>query len=282
MSAKGAKATYTFADIIVDQTNVKVHKATSSDGGETVVVRIDSKRANFEKDRVMKVLEKMKTIEHAKVPRLIEVFEDSSSLYSVWSFFDGVPLKELFLSMRTIPEAKARSLFTQLLDFTGDIHQMGIAHRHLTWENVLVDKSMNICVVGWWHMAMDNNAEVVTDKLELRQFDPPEAFLKTPTASLFYDYWSLGVLLYVIVASKLPWAGDSNDEVHHAMTAGNVKKPTCSQACYDLIVKLLNTDPVRRFSPRTAKSHLWLTNPVANVNGARRGSIAAIARPKPI
>ena len=83
-----------------------------------------------------------------------------------------------------------------------------------------------------------------------------ESYLGPPV-----DYWALGVLLYFMVTSNMPF---------RAQTIVNLKKLILdcdydfphylSVECCTLIAGLLHPDPMRRYNPRQARATRWLRN----------------------
>lgn len=74
--------------------------------------------------------------------------------------------------------------------------------------------------------------------------------------------WSLGVLMYLVLAGELPF--DNNELSQEIRSAdvefrGSVWK-TISAEAKDLITKLIVRDPVKRFTIQQALKHPWIEN----------------------
>jgi serine/threonine protein kinase len=90
-------------------------------------------------------------------------------------------------------------------------------------------------------------------------FDPPESLLGKPSFGIYYDYWALGVLLYTLLVGTSPWTGDTPKELYRAMSSGSVLRPRdMSIQAHNLILSLLDFEPLRRFSPAQVRAHAWL------------------------
>lgn len=71
------------------------------------------------------------------------------------------------------------------------------------------------------------------------------------------DIWSLGCVLYMLVAGRLPFEGYTKPEVFGKIKKGMYKAPNCSQHCADLIGQMLTVDEARRPSAADCYKHAW-------------------------
>jgi len=85
------------------------------------------------------------------------------------------------------------------------------------------------------------------------------------------DMWASGILLYVLLSGRLPFAADSDAELFKLIIEGDLvwKSPqfdTVSAEGKDLISKLIVVDPEQRFSAKQALEHPWITNQAQSSN----------------
>ena len=92
----------------------------------------------------------------------------------------------------------------------------------------------------------------------------PENILQLPS-DFKSDIWSLGVVLYALIDSKLPYQGLTAVEVENETVTeplqfnGSAWVPV-SNGCKDIIAKMLEKDPDARFSIEQVLNHPWLAS----------------------
>ncbi|KAJ3282244.1 hypothetical protein HK104_010992 [Borealophlyctis nickersoniae] len=165
-------------------------------------------------------------LDHKNIVKMIEVFEDDKVVYLVMEkmgtsskdFETGKDKKtcmDLFdcidLHVR-LPEHQARHLFSQIMSAIAYLHALGIAHRDIKDENVLVDMSLSHAKIidfgsagiarGKRERGKRDDSEGVNDDEDLfdwydgsAAYAAPEILLGKVYKGRPSDIWSLGILL---------------------------------------------------------------------------------------
>jgi serine/threonine protein kinase/tetratricopeptide (TPR) repeat protein len=149
---------------------------------------------------------------HGLVPFVEEIAETRSCLYVVMEF---VPGEDLFdaLARGSLPWQRSLDIAIELATFLEKTHRFEvpgrgterIIHADLKPGNVRIRPDGHICVLDFGiAKAMAERRLETTQKWGTRQYMSPE-WLQTGTIDEQVDYWSLGVLLYEMLAGYRPF-----------------------------------------------------------------------------
>jgi serine/threonine protein kinase len=85
------------------------------------------------------------------------------------------------------------------------------------------------------------------------------------------DIWSCGVVLFAMVCGYLPFEDGDTNKLYRKIVEGKFNIPDwISDDCAELISKILNIDPLARYTSKEIISHEWYTSnhePVCNNGG---------------
>lgn len=224
----------------------------------------------------------LSSLHNIHIPPLIEAFETDSRFCTVFPQIDGMSLGQTLRNHGNVTEEDAKILFTQMLDVVDYLHAAGFAHRNLSPSSILLNDMHKISVVGWSYATIRMGVPEKLSKDPMSAFDPPEALSGKPSVGAYYDCWSLGVLLYSMLCGNAPWTGDTPKDLFFAMTGGTVLRPReMSVQAHNLILSLLEFEPMRRFSPAQARSHAWLAgNRGGGMSKSGSGTKFIMVRPR--
>jgi len=161
-------------------------------------------------------IEILKICQHPSIIRLLDVFENHDYIYIVMEYCRGGDLFT-FLEKRdfTIPESKASQLTHAITTGIFYLHRFGIAHRDLKPENILMtddtDKAMPKLVDFGLSKIIGPN-ETCNDPFGTLSYVAPEVLLKKPYDKTV-DFWSLGVIIYLLLSGTLPFDDDDDREI---------------------------------------------------------------------
>jgi serine/threonine protein kinase len=217
-----------------------------------------------------------KKLRHPHIVKMIDSFTEGFYTYLVLEYIKGDDLLQYMVQRDWNPlrEKEAKSIFKQLLHSLIYSHKQGIVHHDLKLENVLLTKRGKIKLIDF------GLCEPVSDCSKLSQrwcgsFDyvSPEILLKNPYCGCKADVWALGVILYSIVFSQLPF--DFKERVHELVYRNRphppLKFPTMdvetsvefnvSDNVKDLLTQMLEPDQKKRISLEDILKHSWMKKP---------------------
>jgi BR serine/threonine kinase len=196
---------------------------------------------------------------HPNILRLVEVLESTSHVHVILEFAERGELFDFLISHPSLPEAAAVIIFRDLIYGVDYLHSRGICHRDLKAENILLDASgrAKIADFGFADIARIDDRQcgsphyMAPEVVCGRQYDPRRA-----------DVWSLGVVLFAMVAGRLPFTGTGIKSIVRRIEVCEYVMPNVSTLLSDLIGRMLTREPERRITVTEIKRHEWFRQAV--------------------
>jgi len=282
----------------------KVKLGWKNGGNNQVAVKIirkDKLQDNARMQKVFREVNILQGLEHPNIVRLHEMVETERTIGIVLEY---APCGELFnyiLNQRYLKDNHAKKLFAQLVSAVGYLHKKGIIHRDLKLENLLLDRNQNIIVTDFGFAnkfdPSDELGESVEARLHERTFVEKHRLgslskdgyrrgdlMVTSCGSPCYaapelvisdglytgrkvDVWSIGVILYAMLAGYLPYDddprnpdGDNINLLYSYISETELKFPEyVSPHARDLLKRILRPDPRKRADLFEVARHSWLS-----------------------
>ncbi|HEY2847426.1 MAG TPA: protein kinase [Pyrinomonadaceae bacterium] len=145
-----------------------------------------------------------------------------------------------------VPVDEAVEMMLGILAGLQHLHKRGIIHRDLKPENILLQgETPRLADFGIARVLKATSNTAATSGTPF--YMPPEAFDGKRGEST--DIWSAGVILYQLVAGRLPFAGDSMTAIMGAIISKLPQPiPGCPPEIWTVIEKALEKDPAKRYA----------------------------------
>src|SRR6478609_4336230 len=140
--------------------------------------------------------------------------------YLVLEYLEGMDLDSVLTQFGRVPYRKAFNWGADACDGVAAAHELGVVHRDIKPSNVFLARGLNpapvVKVLDFGIAAGDPTDKRkpgltnVQHPLGTPAYMSPEQMLASSEVDARSDIWSMGVLLYQLVAGRLPFAG-SND-----------------------------------------------------------------------
>lgn len=206
----------------------------------------------------------MKLVVHPSIIRLYEVIDTQTKLYLIEELGDGGDLYDYILKHPTgIEEDLVRRIFQQTVSAIQYCHQLHVVHRDLKPENLVFcnsGKEMQVKLTDFGLSRTFLPGEMIESACGSLEYSAPEVLLGDSYDPPKIDVWSLGVILYMLICGRSPFAsGGANETLTHIMDGRYDISSHVSENCKSLIRKMLVVDPSKRVSLTEVANHQWLT-----------------------
>ncbi|XP_011860408.1 PREDICTED: ribosomal protein S6 kinase 2 beta [Vollenhovia emeryi] len=209
---------------------------------------------------------------HPHIVTLRAVHEDDKRVYLVLELLRGGELLDRLLQRRNFTEREAAEVIYTVTSVVHYLHENGVVHRDLKPSNILYTKpggdpaTLCICDLGFATQLRAENGLLMTP-CYTANFVAPEV-LKRQGYDAACDIWSLGVLLYIMLAGYTPFRnspGDSASDILGRIGSGYIDVESgiwchISNEAKELVKRMLHLDPTRRPTAAMILKYPWIVN----------------------
>ncbi|KAJ6262034.1 Serine/threonine-protein kinase [Drechslerella dactyloides] len=223
----------------------KVKLGWRKDGGVQVAIKLirrDTLAPHPNRlSKIYREISILRTLSHPNIVKLFEMIENERHIGIILEYASGGELFDYILTHRYLKDPPACRLFAQLVSGVGYLHKMGIVHRDLKLENLLLDRNRNIIITDFGFANVFDPLDDISEYED--RLDDPNVLkelergvgedgrgrrgdlMATSCGSPCYaapelvvsdgvytgrkvDVWSCGVILYAMLAGYLPFDDD--------------------------------------------------------------------------
>ena len=239
-----------------------VRVATHTLTGEKVAIKIlDKEKIIKEKDKVhlkneIKVLKKLR---HNNIVQLYGVIDTKLSINLIMEYIEGEELLDFINRKHRLKEMEACIIFQQIISGLEYLSKNNISHRDLKPENILINKdNLRIKIVDFGLSTIYKDNELLKSKCGSLCFAAPEMISGKKYNGSISDIWSSGVTLFSMISGFLPFQEDDTQLLYQKIVRGKYQIPYyISQNARDLISRILNVIPNKRYTFEQIKKHRW-------------------------
>jgi serine/threonine protein kinase len=201
----------------------------------------------------------LRRLRHPAICAIYEVLSDTINCYVVMELCPQGSLGTRILNNTKLSEDSSKIVFRQLIEAVSYIHESGVAHRDLKPENILIDQNDRIKLIDFGLSNYLTQDGLFSTRAGSTPYAAPECFGRTPYDGVKFDCWSCGVVLYTMLTGQLPWTSPNDQKIIAQICKGEYYLPkSLSDPSRDLLSKILELDPQRRFSTADMLAHPWL------------------------
>ncbi|XP_043516498.1 TBC domain-containing protein kinase-like protein isoform X2 [Frieseomelitta varia] len=145
----------------------------------------------------------LKTIHHPNLSTYLDIIRSKHERIVVVAEYNGDPLN----SKKNLNTDDILKIAFQCLLGLRYMNKLGLVHRHLSPENILLNKSGNVQLYNFGLYFMTDCGKNVSFPIGYPKYTAPEVFLSSGVSSPKVDSWSLGMIIAELLLTKSIWSG---------------------------------------------------------------------------
>ena len=232
-----------------------VYCAEDTHLGRQVALKVLHRRFAQDQEFVERFRREAKSAAGLNHPNVVGVFdrgEHEGTYYIAMEFLTGRTLKDIVTSEAPLPQERVIDIGTQILEAGGFAHRHGVIHRDFKPHNVIVDEHGHAKVTDFGIARAGASEMTETGSImgTAQYLSPEQAQGHAVTATS--DIYSIGVMLYEMLAGRLPFEGDSAVAValkHLSEPPAPISqwRPDVHPALEAVVMAALAKDPAHRW-----------------------------------
>ncbi|KAH8053693.1 serine/threonine kinase [Aureococcus anophagefferens] len=266
-SAKKQVGKYEIGRTLGEGTFGKVKHAVNVETQEAVAIKVlDKERIQKQSmgSQIKKEISIMKQLEHANVVKLNEVLASRTKIFIVLELVTGGELFDRIVTSGKLNEHDARFYFKQLVGGVAYCHSQGVAHRDLKPENLLLDEQGCLKISDFGLSALYDGEDGASRSQMLHttcgtpNYVAPEVLMNEGYDGRIADCWSIGVILYVLLAGFLPFDEGTMHALFQKIKDADYAYPDFfTKPVTELVDTILVADPKARATLNDVQKNAW-------------------------
>jgi serine/threonine protein kinase len=208
--------------------------------------------------QIKKEISIMLLVNHQNIVCVKDVFATTTKIFIVLELVEGGELFDKISAQGRLKDEQARFYFRQLVSGLEHCHSQGVCHRDLKPENLLLDSDGNVKIsdfglsslyVGDADATGTVRAELLHTTCGTPNYVAPEVLANHGYDGKGADIWSMGVILYVLLAGYLPFEENTMANLFIKIKNADFSYPIWfSKPVKDLLSRVLTSNPKNRLT----------------------------------
>ena len=191
----------------------KVYKALDKKIGEKIALKVIKPEIGLDKrtiERFNNELKLARKIRHKNVCQMFDLGEEKGTHFISMEYVRGEDLKQLIRKVGRLSPGQAILIAKQVCDGLEEAHRLGVVHRDLKPQNIMMDEEGTVRIMDFG-IARSMKGKGLTGAgvmIGTAEYMSPEQ-VEGREADQRSDIYSLGVVLYEMVAGRVPFEADT-------------------------------------------------------------------------
>jgi len=246
-----------------------VCEASHAQSKERVALKCIERNALNPDAMIKKETSLCRTLKHRNIVAYKAHYVTDHAVYLALELAEGGELYDQLEQVGKFTEARARDFFKQLVEGVSYCHEMGVCHRDIKLENLLLsaDGILKITDLGFSTQFTNGSPKSVVGTA---LYVAPEVVLRDGREynGEAADVWSMGIILYLLTAGRFPFNRGHVGGVGPGMSRASKERfrndnfrvfPHFSPTLVSLLRRILCADPSRRATIDEIRQHEWYT-----------------------
>lgn len=143
----------------------------------------------------------LKTVHHSNLSTYLDIIRGKHERIVVVAEYNGDPLSG---KENLVLDEIIKISFQCLLGLEY-MNKLDLVHRHLSPDNILINKTGNVQLYNFGLYYMTDSGKNVSFPIGYPKYSPPEVFLSSGLSSPKVDSWSLGVIIAELLLQRSIW-----------------------------------------------------------------------------
>lgn len=277
------KRGYIIASDLGEGTYSKVKSAVWQKPGEKhpfkVALKIINRKTapkDFLEKFLPRELEVLQQINHKYIIRAYEIMHIQNKTYISLEWAGHGDLLQYVRLKGALKEAECRKLFGEMVMACEYLHKIHIVHRDLKCENMLLNKKNQIKIADFGFCRKMLPTELSKTFCGSAAYAAPELLQGIPYIGTCVDVWSLGVILYIMACSSMPFR-DSNIKTllldqRAPLHIPSAVRNSISKEILDYMGRILTFDAEKRAKLDELKTLPWIKGSAGTPSGGGNDS----------
>ena len=254
---------YQLKEIIGEGMFGKVKLAIHLITKEKVAIKIFDKskiKSSRDAQYIEREISILKRLNHYNTIKLYNIIQNNDFIFLIQEYISGKELLHFIEKKDNLSEKDICKLYQQIISGIEYVHEMGIAHRDLKLENILLNYKKDIKIIdfGLSNLYDRNVDELLHSSCGSPCYAAPEMIKGIEYRGINTDIWSSGIILYLMLCKSFPFNDKNNSKLYQKILAGKFSLPNnLSNEAKDIITNLLKVNPQERIKLNEIKNHPW-------------------------